>query len=438
MKDRNFARFVLPNVLAMVGTSCYVIADTYFISVAEGSDGIAALNLVLPLYGLLFALGSMTGTGSATRFALLNATGNAEGRDYFFNSVFWSVCLSFPFLVAGIFFPDKVLQLLGADGNLVMLGKDYTRIVLCFSPFFIVNYTFTAFVRNSGSPGIAMAATVVSGAFNIAADYVFMFPFGMGMGGAALATGISPVISIVICLTGLLKKRDLFRLSFRCVSFVKLIKSWSLGVSAFVGEISVSLTTLIFNFILLGLAGNTAVAAYGVISNTALVVTAMLNGVSQGMQPVASGYFGKGEDKALKSVYVKTLSLSVAIGALSLIVVGAAAESVVALFNTEGSAALAEIAEPGIRLYFVGFLFAAVNVANAGFYSATGRGADASAISVSRGFICISVAALVLSETLGIVGVWLSFAVAEIAAFVIGIAFSALKKKIGRKRSVSV
>ena len=279
MKDRNFARFVLPNVLAMVGTSCYVIADTYFISVAEGSDGIAALNLVLPLYGLLFALGSMTGTGSATRFALLNATGNAEGRDYFFNSVFWSVCLSFPFLVAGIFFPDKVLQLLGADGNLVMLGKDYTRIVLCFSPFFIVNYTFTAFVRNSGSPGIAMAATVVSGAFNIAADYVFMFPFGMGMGGAALATGISPVISIVICLTGLLKKRDLFRLSFRCVSFVKLIKSWSLGVSAFVGEISVSLTTLIFNFILLGLAGNTAVAAYGVISNTALVVTAMLSAI---------------------------------------------------------------------------------------------------------------------------------------------------------------
>ena len=432
MKDRNFARFVLPNVLAMVGTSCYVIADTYFISVAEGSDGIAALNLVLPLYGLLFALGAMTGTGSATRFALLNATGNIEGRDYFFNSVFWSVCLSFPFLVAGIFFPDKVLQLLGADGNLVMLGKDYTRIVLCFSPFFIVNYTFTAFVRNSGSPGIAMAANVVSGAFNIAADYVFMFPFGMGMAGAALATGISPVISIVICVTGLLKKRYLFKLSFRCVSFVKLIKSWSLGVSAFVGEISVSLTTLIFNFILLGLAGNTAVAAYGVISNTALVVTAMLNGVSQGMQPVASGYFGKGEDKALKSVYVKTLSLSVAIGALSLIVVGAAAEIVVALFNTE-----AEIAVPGIRLYFVGFLFAAVNVANAGFYSATGRGADASAISVSRGFICISVAALVLSETLGIVGVWLSFAVAEIAAFVIGIGFSALKKKIGRKRSVS-
>ena len=205
MKDRNFARFVLPNVLAMVGTSCYVIADTYFISVAEGSDGIAALNLVLPLYGLLFALGAMTGTGSATRFALLNATGNIEGKDYFFNSVFWSVCLSFPFLVAGIFFPDKVLQLLGADGNLVMLGKDYTRIVLCFSPFFIVNYTFTAFVRNSGSPGIAMAANVVSGAFNIAADYVFRFPFGMGRAGAALATGISPVISIVICVTGLLK-----------------------------------------------------------------------------------------------------------------------------------------------------------------------------------------------------------------------------------------
>lgn len=437
MKEKNFAKFVLPNVLAMVGTSCYIIADTYFISVAEGSDGITALNLVLPLYGILFALGSMTGTGSATRFALLNATGNNEGKDYFFNSVFWSLCLSLPFLAAGIFFPDDILRLLGADENIVLLGTDYTRIMLCFSPFFIVNYTFTAFVRNTGSPKLAMVATVVSGLFNIVADYVFMFPLGMGMSGAALATVISPVISILFCTAGLLKKKNCFRMSFRCVSLKRLIKSWYLGVSAFVGEISVSLTTLIFNFILLGLDGNSAVAAYGIIANTALVVTAMLNGVSQGMQPVASDYFGKGENKALKSVYIKALVLSVIMGAVSLIAVIAGAKGVVALFNTEGSAVLAEIAEKGIKLYFIGFVFAAVNIANAGFYSATGRGAEATVVSVSRGFVCISIFALVFSELFGIVGVWLSFAASEIFTLVIGILFSFLNKKFGSKKNVS-
>lgn len=437
MKEKNFARFVLPNVLAMVGTSCYVIADTYFISVAEGSDGITALNLVLPLYGILFALGAMIGTGSATRFALQSAAGNAEGKDYFFNSVFWSLCVSLPFLIAGIFFPDKVLKLFGADENIVILGKDYTRIVLCFAPFFIVNYTFTSFVRNTGSPKTAMLATVVSGLFNIAADYVFMFPLKMGMTGAALATGISPVISIAICASGLLKKKGLFRISFKCVSFRRLLKSCYLGVSAFVGEISVSLTTLIFNFILLGLGGNSAVAAYGVIANTALVVTAMLNGVSQGMQPVASGYFGKGETLALKSVYKKALVLSVAVGAIALITVLAAAGAVVSVFNTEGSAELEKIATPGIRLYFIGFVFAAVNLANAGFYSATGRGAEASVISVSRGFVCISLFALVFSSLFGITGVWLSFAASEILTFAIGLAFSLLHKKYILKKKVA-
>lgn len=436
MREKNFARFVLPNVLAMVGTSCYVIADTYFISVAEGSDGITALNLVLPLYGILFALGSMTGSGSATRYALLKATGDPAGKDYFFNSVFWSLCLSSPFFVAGIFFPGDILKLLGADENIVGLGMDYTRIVLCFSPFFIVNYTFTAFVRNAGFPKFAMAATVISGTFNIAADYVFMFPLGMGMSGAALATGISPVISILLCAAALLKVKDDFSMSFKCVSLKKLMSSWYLGVSAFVGEISVSVTTLIFNFILLDIAGNSAVAAYGIIANTALVVTAMLNGVSQGMQPVASGYFGKGEKKALKSVRIKALVLCVATGALALAVVTVCAKGVVALFNTEGSSDLADIAEQGIKLYFIGFVFAAVNVADAGFYSATGQGAEATVISLSRGFVCSALFALIFSEAFGIAGVWLSFAASEAVTFLTGIAFSLLNKKFGRKRYV--
>ena len=88
--------------------------------------------------------------------------------------------------------PAECFSLLGADDIILNLGLDYLRIVLCLPPFFMLNYTFTAFVRNDGAPKVAMAATLVSGLFNIVFDYILIFPARLGITGAALATAISP------------------------------------------------------------------------------------------------------------------------------------------------------------------------------------------------------------------------------------------------------
>lgn len=164
----------------------------------------------------------------------------------------------------------------------------------------MLNFTFTAFVRNDNAPKTAMAATLLSGVFNIIFDYVLMFPLGLGMLGAALATGFSPVVSMCICMTHYLSKKNNIRFKFVLPSIKRFISACSLGVVAFVGEISNGIITIVFNFILLNLVGNIAVAAYGVIANTALVGVAMLNGVSQGLQPVASETYGRAEKKDLK------------------------------------------------------------------------------------------------------------------------------------------
>ena len=197
-------------------------------------------------------------------------------------------CAGSPFVAAGIFFPDRVLLLLAADPGILETGLLYIRIVLCFAPFFMLNYTFTAFVRNDSAPKLAMAATLLSGIFNIVFDYVLMFPLKMGMAGAALATGISPVVSMSVCMIHYMSKKNTIVFTRSLPSARKLISACSLGTAAFIGEFSSGITTLVFNFILLNLAGNTAVAAYGIIANTALVATALFNGVSLGLQPVAS------------------------------------------------------------------------------------------------------------------------------------------------------
>ena len=305
MIEKKLRGYILPNILATTGTSCYVLADTIFISMAEGANGITGLNLVLPIFAITFAIGAMIGIGSATKYTLLKSLGNKNSADkYFSNSFFWSFLFSLPFLILGIFVPDVVLKIFGADEVIVNVTHTYARIILCFSPFFMLNFTFTAFVRNDNSPRIAMAATLISGIFNIIFDYILIFPVGMGMAGAALATGISPIVSMSICMVHFLSKKNNVRFFFNLPSVKKLILSCSLGLVAFVGEISNGIITTVFNFILLSLVGNIAVAAYGVIANSALVGVAMLNGVSQGLQPVASETFGKGEKKDLKKIYI--------------------------------------------------------------------------------------------------------------------------------------
>lgn len=102
-------------------------------------------------------------------------------------------------MFVGIFLPDKLIALLGGDAKIVAVGKNYTRIFMSFAPLFMWNYICNAFVRNDGNPSIAMAATLFSSLFNIVFDYVLMFPLGLSMEGAALATALSPVVGILIC-----------------------------------------------------------------------------------------------------------------------------------------------------------------------------------------------------------------------------------------------
>lgn len=419
--EKQLRRYLLPNILAMIGTSCYILADTFFISLSQGPNGITALNLVLPLYGLIFALGSMIGIGSATCYALGKGSNTADYHLYFSNSIAWTLLVGAVFVALGVAVPDGVLRLMGADNTILQIGHNYIRIVLCFAPLFMLNFTCTAFVRNDGAPRIAMAATLLSGLFNILFDYLLMFPLGLGMTGAALATGFSPVVSMSICLLHYLSPRNTIRLTPTLPSLRRLLSACQLGVVAFVGEMSSGVTTMVFNFILLHLAGNAAVAAYGIVANIALVGVALFNGISQGLQPLASACHGSGDTQGQSRIYRHSMFIGLCVSAVVVAVVVTFAGTLVAVFNSQHSAQLADYAIPGLRLYFLGFLFAGANIVKSGFYSATGRGRESSILALCRGVVAIVAFAFLLSHLFGITGVWLAFPAAELFTLLLGL-----------------
>ena len=411
---KQFFKYVSQNIFGLLGTSCYILADTYFIAQAAGTDGVTLLNLCLPIYNLIFAFGSMIGLGAATRYAILRAQGDARAQRYFSNAIF-SVCiLAVPFMLVGIFRPDGLLRLMGGDADIVALGMNYARIFLMFTPFFMCNYVVASFVRNDGDPSLAMVATLSGSLFNVVFDYIFIFPMGLGLPGAALATAISPILSIAVCSAHFIKKSNTITFVRKAPSVRLLAQSCQLGISGFVGELSSGVTTTVFNFLLLRLAGNVAVAAYGVVANFALVATAIFNGVAQGAQPLVSECYGKGDRAGARKLLLLGSGTALVLAAVLYSVVFGATDALVGIFNSENSVRMAQFAHMGMRLYFIGYFFAGFNIVAAGYLSATDRPAEASITSICRGMAAIVVCSLVLSRLFGMNGVWAAFPVSEL------------------------
>lgn len=411
---KTFFRYVSQNIFGMIGISLYILADTFFISRAEGANGITALNLVLPVYSLIFAIGAMIGVGSAIRFKILRARGEKSADLYFSNAIMFALIIGAVFMLLGGCFPDKIVGLLGGDAKIVAIGSTYTRIFMLFAPCFMWNHICNAFVRNDGAPTVAMAATLSSSLFNIVMDYILMFPLGLGMAGAALATAVSPVVGIAICMTHFLSKKNTVKFQWCSPSLKRLLESCQLGISAFIGELSSGVTTIVFNTLILRLAGNVGVAAYGVIANTSLVAVAVFNGVAQGSQPLFSDLYGKGEKGNIKKVLQLSLVTTFILAVFIIVFIHIFAAGVAGIFNGEGDAQMAAYAVSGLKLYFTGFLFAGFNIVGSGYLSAIEAAKWAFTASLLRGVIAIVLCAVVLSFLFGMTGIWLAFPAAEL------------------------
>ena len=332
---KQFFKYVSQNIFGLIGTSCYILADTYFIAQAAGTDGVTLLNLCLPMYNLIFAFGSMIGLGAATRYAILQAQGEARAQRFFSNAILCACLIAIPFMLAGAFCPGTLLQLMGGDADIVALGLNYTRIFLLFTPFFMCNYIFSAFVRNDGDPSLAMVATLSGSLFNVVFDYIFIFPMGLGLPGAALATAISPVLSIAICSRHFFQKSNTLTFVRQVPSARLLVQSCQLGISGFVGELSSAVTTTVFNFLLLRLAGNVGVAAYGVVANFALVATAIFNGVAQGAQPLVSRCYGQNDHAGARKLLLLGSGTVLVLAAVLYAAVFGLTDTLVSWFNSE-------------------------------------------------------------------------------------------------------
>ena len=422
----------LPMVLSMTVNALYNIVDSFFVAQIS-EQAMTALSLVYPVQNMINAIAIGFGVGINALIALYSGAGDRCRADTAAtHGLVFSILHGLIAAVVCIAMMPGFLRLFTGDEAVIALGVRYSSIAFFFAPVIMAELCFEKLFQAVGRMNETMAALLCGSITNIILDPVLIFGLGpfpmLGISGAALATAISPVLSIAICSRHFFQKDNTVQFVRQLPSAKLLGQSCQLGISGFVGEMSSGVTTTVFNFLLLGLAGNVAVAAYGVVANFALVATAIFNGVAQGAQPLVSRCYGHSDRAGARKLLILGSCTALALAAVLYAVVFGMTDTLVGWFNSENSAQMARFAHNGMRLYFVGYFFAGFNIVAAGYLSATNRPLEASVISICRGVAAIVVCSLVMSALFGMNGVWAAFPASELLTALLTL-FLLLRKK---------
>lgn len=432
---QDFVKYSSLNVLGMIGLSCYILADTFFVSKGLGTNGLTALNLAIPIYSFIHGSGLMIGMGGGTKYSIQKS----QGKDKVANSIFSHVVaiaavFAAVFVLIGLFFSGNIVTLLGADETVYQMTKTYLQVILLFAPAFLMNNVLLCFVRNDGAPQLSMTAMITGSLSNIILDYVFIFPCQMGIFGAVFATGLAPIISMLILSSHFIKKKNQFhwikcRLERRMAASI-----CSSGIPSLITELSSGIVIIVFNSIILGLEGNVGVAAYGVIANLSLVIIAIYTGIAQGIQPIMSRNYGVGNHRNIQLILWYALITMLILSVIVYMGVFLGAEQITAIFNSERNELLQTIAVEGLKLYFIACPFAGFNIIISIYFTSTEYPIPANIISILRGFFVIIPMAFLLSSIAQITGVWCAFPATELLVTIVGVIFFVMSKKLRKRR----
>lgn len=414
-----FLKYLVPSMLSTVFVSVYVITDTMMIGHGVGEDGLVALNIILPLFSLMYAIGYLFGVGGSVLMAVAKGQQDDKKADGIFTtSLIIAVAAAVMFTLIGSIFLEHLAVLLGADNDSMKLTLEYGRIMMATAFIYVFAPFFQSFVRNDNAPGRAMAAAVTGSLLNVVLDYIFIFILHMGMTGAIAATFIGNAVNVIITgsyfLTGkctLRFKKKLYKAGY----IGSIVKN---GASSFLTEFCNAIVVFVYNHSILLNIGTDGIVIYSIISNTLIVVNAVMNGVAVAVQPLISYNVGKGckdKVKTFKNIGLATdLIFSVCMMAFIMILTKMCIYAFVS-----PSAKILNEGIPAVRTYFSGILFMCVNVYIGSYFQATVRPKQSFLIGILRSLVFTVVLAFLMPALFGGNAVWVAAPATEVLTFIV-------------------
>ena len=413
--------FVLPQMIAMLFNSVYLIVDGIFIGHRLGPDALAAGGLAVPVVEIVIALAMMISVGAGVKISQGFASQDFKTANQIFNqSNRLTLILSLALSVLGVVFVKELSLLLGASPVVLQDTMTYLKFFFLGLPFLMFSFTLSTFVRNDHAPKRAMWALVVGALSNIILDYVFMYPLNLGMAGAALATALGPVIGVMILLPHFIKKEgELFFQSYRLNrTFIKdLIHT---GTPAFVTNFSIGMTALFYNLAIVRFGyGDLGLSAYLIIGYIALISLRCFMGAAQGIQPILSIYKEQEQEDRIHSLHrFMVIVMGIfAFGMILLIIVFQRPFTLIFTSDTH----LINTTIPIIKVYFFNLVFAAINILVATNLQALNHQRASLLLSLSRTTLPLVFFLVILQTIFPQGGIWWAMSATEIMTLLLSI-----------------
>lgn len=419
-----FVRFSTATVASLMVFSLYSIVDGLFVARGVGEYAMSAVNLSAPFLNLLFSIAVIFAVGTSTILSIFLGQGKRERANSLFSqNVTLLAVTGIIITVLVLLFLEPVAKLLGAEGVTLPYTKDYLAGLAPFAVCFIISYNMEILIKTDGYPQLAIRTVITGCLTNCVLDYVAIFHLDLGVWGAAVATGLSQMLTCVIYLRHFIRGKTTFH-------FVRFRMDWRIyrrlipiGISDGVNELCNGLMILLFNHMILRCIGQEGLVSYTIIAYTNTLVINVMMGISQGSQPLVSFHYGKEDYPGCRKLLRYGFTAVAVMTAVIFAAVMAFAPQIAALFLGEEKAGLVVSAADALRRYGLCYLLLGSNILMGGFLTAVERPTGAICISVGRGLAFQSGALLLLAFAVGGTAIWFAPLISEALCAVMAVWF---------------
>ena len=409
-------KFAVPGIIAQTAASLYNMVDSIYIGHISdvGSYAISGLAVTFPLMNISIALGTLVGVGAMTLISILLGQKNYEAAGKVLsNTLTLNVAVGLLFTVVALAFLDPILYFFGASENTIPYARDYMTIILLGNTFTHLLHGFNGIIRSSGHPKTAMGLTLFTVISNAVLDPIFIFGFGMGIKGAALATVICQILALIYTFNFLADKRHFLHFTRPVFQLNGKIawQSLAIGVGPFLMNIAASLVALFVNQQLRKYGGDLAIGAYGIVNRFTMLFAMVCMGFNQGLQPIAGYNYGARQYKRVREVFWLTAKWEVLVTSLCFLISMFIPEVAVRLFTNDNE--LVGLASKGLRVMNSGFALVGFGMASGNFFQCLGMVKKSIFLSLSRQLIFLLPLIYTLPLWMQETGVWISFPISD-------------------------
>ncbi|MBU4446566.1 MATE family efflux transporter [bacterium] len=420
---RLLVKLSTPAMVAMFVMALYNLVDTIFVGRGIGSLAIAGITIVFPIQMLVMAIAMMLGIGGASIISRSLGAEDYEKANKTFGNVLTMVIV-FGLLTAslGNIFIDDLLQLFGATGNILPFARDYAQIILIGTIFFSFSMASNNIIRSEGRAKVAMTTMLISAILNIILDPIFIFGFGWGIRGVALATVLSQMTTVLYLIYYFSTGKSSLKIHLKDFILSKkiVVETFAIGSASFIRQISGSILIIIMNNTLKVYGGDLSIAAFGIMHRLLMFVAMPIFGIAQGLQPITGFNYGAKRFDKVKRALSLSIKSATTVGLIGAIILIVFPDKLLAVFTRDQE--LLAIGSRALRIYIFALPLFGFQVVGTTLFQSIGKARQALWLTVSRQLVMIALI-LTLSRIFYLDGVWFSFPIVDFLFFFVTLAF---------------